>query len=193
MICNKCSAENEKGAVFCGNCGARLEPEAPVPEAAERRSENTKKKLGLPGVMLIAAAAILIAAGAAVALLNLLPVKTQEKALSVPERKAEEFIKGRISPENADRTTLQVAGSIEVPAERLELIAKRLSQRPGSASYQELLEFFEQYDQFVEVFVGVTSPGARGTGEHTALRPVTVGSQNGSWSVLEMLDGEWVY
>lgn len=49
MFCPQCSAPNEDDAVFCGNCGAVLNPDAELDEmAAARAEEETREVAALP-------------------------------------------------------------------------------------------------------------------------------------------------
>ena len=66
MYCPNCGSSNEEGALLCRNCGASFTVPGTVP-AAPAQPPSKKKSKALP--VIIAAAAVLIAAGVAVALL----------------------------------------------------------------------------------------------------------------------------
>ncbi len=58
MFCPKCGKKNVEGAVFCGNCGAKLEGQAPEEQAPEE-----KKKSIIPfviGILAVAIAAVAV-------------------------------------------------------------------------------------------------------------------------------------
>ncbi len=45
MFCPQCSAPNEDDAVFCGNCGAVLNPDAELDEMAATRAEEETREI----------------------------------------------------------------------------------------------------------------------------------------------------
>lgn len=46
MICKNCGAELDEGAMFCGNCGMRVEQEKPVYEVPAQETNNEYQEQG---------------------------------------------------------------------------------------------------------------------------------------------------
>lgn len=92
MLCEKCGCPLENGAVFCGNCGAKVEnpimeaPAAPVFEQAPMSPapQNPNNKHKLIGIIAVCVAAALVIALAG---LFVLPA-----VFGGPERRAEKFL-----------------------------------------------------------------------------------------------------